>query len=277
MLALALVLVLITAACGGDGGTPAEDPTAGGEPTTAASETPATEDLGLQQDGTIVVGSDIAFAPFEFVEDGENKGFDIDLMTEIADRLGLEAEFVNASFDTIFTQLASGDFDAIISGITITPEREEQIAFSDPYFFASQAITVGADADIAGEEDLEGKTLAVQSGTTGEDYAQENYAGDAEILPFPTSEAAFTALTAGQVDAVFIDLPVAEEAAEGGDLEVVATVDTNEEYGIGVQKDNTALVEAINTQLEAIISDGTYEEIYGRWFTTEVPEAFSAS
>jgi polar amino acid transport system substrate-binding protein len=277
--ALLTALVLGAAACGGDA---AETPSAAPSDTGAAggSEAGGSEaasgDLGLAEEGTLVVGSDINFEPFEFVEDGENKGFDIELMNEIASRLGLEVEYVNTSFDTIFTQLAAGDFDAIISAITITEEREQTIAFSDPYFAANQAIAAPADSDIAGPEDLAGLDVGVQAGTTGLDYATENFT-EATIQEFPTSDAAFTALGAGQIDAVFIDLPVVAAQAEADDAVVLAAeVDTDERYGIGVQQDNTALVEAINTQLEAIIADGTYEELYGNWFEGDVPDEFAA-
>lgn len=237
----------------------------------------AAGDLGLAEEGSMLVGSDIAFAPFEFIEaDGEPQGFDIDLMTEIAGRLGVEVEFVNTSFDTIFTQLASGDFDAIISGITITEEREQTIAFSEPYFAANQALAVGPDSEVTGVDGLAGTQLAVQAGTTGLDYATENFT-DATIVEFPTSEAAFGALTSGQVDAVFIDLPVVAEQVENSDgaVEQAAEVETGELYGIGVQQDNTALTEAISSELAAVIADGTYEEIYGTWFAGEVPEQFA--
>lgn len=278
VLALALVLALITAACGGDGGGTTEEPTAGGEATTAEETTAPTEaaqDLGLQQEGKIVVGSDIAFEPFEFIKDGEPAGFDIDLMDEIANRLDVDVEYVNASFDTIFTQLASGDFDAIISAITITEERQQTIAFSDPYFAANQALAVTEDSDITSVDDLGGKQVAVQAGTTGLDYANENFT-DATIVEFPTSEAAFGALSSDQVDAVFIDLPVvgSQEESSGGAIKLAEEVDTGELYGIGVQQDNEGLVEAINEQLQAIIEDGTYEEIYNEWFEGEVPEQF---
>lgn len=277
MLALALVLALITAACGGDGGT-TDEPTAGGDATTAEGTTAPTEapqDLGLQQEGQIVVGSDIAFEPFEFIQEGEPAGFDIDLMDEIANRLGVEVEYVNASFDTIFTQLASGDFDAIISAITITEERQQTIAFSDPYFAANQALAVTGDSDIASVDDLGGKQVAAQANTTGLDYANENFT-DATIVEFPTSEAAFAALSSDQVDAVFIDLPVvgAQEESSDGAIKLAEEVDTGELYGIGVQQDNQGLVDAINEQLQAIIEDGTYEEFYTEWFEGEVPEQF---
>lgn len=276
LLVLLLALALGLAACsddGEDGGDATEDATA--EDSTATEDEPAAGDLGLMDEGTIVVGSDIAFEPFEFVdENGENAGFDIDLMNEIASRLGVEVEFVNTSFDTIFDQLAGGQFDAIISAITITDERDERIDFSDPYFAANQAIAVTADSDIAGVDDLAGLDVGVQSGTTGEEYANATFT-DSSIVAFPTSEAAFAALESGQIDAVFIDLPVVGERAESSDNVVMAAeVDTDEQYGIGVQEGNTALAEAINGVLAEIISDGTYEEIYSTWFEGDVPEQF---
>ena len=273
LLALALALTVLAAACGGDGGDD-QEPTGDGEATSAdGGDAPA--DLGLQQEGLLVVGSDIAFEPFEFIQDGEPAGFDIDLMNEIASRLGVEVEYVNASFDTIFTQLASGDFDAIISAITITEERQQTIAFTDPYFAANQALAVSEGSDIASVDDLAGKQLAAQANTTGLDYANENFT-DATIVEFPTSEAAFTALRSGQVDAVFIDLPVVgqQEASSEGEVVLAEEVDTGELYGIGVQQDNEGLVAAINEQLAAIIEDGTYEQFYSEWFEGDVPEQF---
>lgn len=280
LLALLALLALLVTACGGDagggGGEDGETEATGGSSETEGAA--ATGDLGLQQEGRILVGSDIAFEPFEFVEDGENKGFDVDLMNEIGKRLGIEVEFVNASFDTIFTQLAGGDFDAIISAITITDERKETIDFSDPYFAANQALAVGADSEIASVEDLDGAQVAVQAGTTGLDYAKENFeTNGATIVEFPTSEAAFTALESGQVDAVFIDLPVVGARVESSDeVKLAQEVDTGELYGIGVQKGNEGLVSAINEQLSAIIADGTYEKLYTTWFEGDVPEQFAS-
>jgi ABC-type amino acid transport substrate-binding protein len=177
------------------------------------------ERYGLQQQGRMIVGSDLTFAPFEFVENGQNRGFDIDLMNAIGERLGLQVQFVNNPFDSIFVQLAGGQFDAIISGITITEERQQSIDFTNPYFLAKQGLAVLEGSGINGVEDLAGQRVAVQSATTGERYAQAHFA-DAVIASFPTSEAAFAALRAAQVDAVFIDLPVAQAAAEAGQTKV---------------------------------------------------------
>jgi ABC-type amino acid transport substrate-binding protein len=181
-------------------------------------------DLGLIEEGSIRVGSDIDFAPFEFIEDGEPRGFDVDLMNEIGERLGLEVEFVNTGFDGIFSQLAIGEFDAIISAITITEERRQTIEFSEPYFAANQGLATLEGSDITSVDDLGSETrLGVQAATTGAEYAASTFT-DVEIVEFPTSPAAFAALESGQIDAVFIDLPVIgariagtleEEPAEG--------------------------------------------------------------
>lgn len=267
LLALAAVMALLLSACG--------DPAAEEEPEGDETEAGA-DDLGLIEDGKLLVGSDINFAPFEFIEDGEEKGFDIDLMNEIAERLDLEVEYVNTGFDNIFTQLAGGEFDAIVSAITITDERKQTIAFSEPYFQANQALVTTKDSGIEGVGDLDGKDVGTQAGTTGLDYAKENFT-DANIVEFPDAPAGFTAMAAGQVDAMFIDVPVAVEQVEGDDdFTLVEEVSTNELYGIGVQQDNEGLLEAINEALEEIIADGTYAEIFETWFPgAEVPEDFA--
>lgn len=230
--------------------------------------------LGLTNPPTIVVGSDIAFEPFEFIRDGEPVGFDIDLMDELATRMGLEPQYENTPFDTIFTQLAGGQFDAIISAITITEERDQTIDFSDPYFAANQALAVLPGSDVSGVADLAGRTVGVQAATTGADYAAANFT-DTTITEFPTSIDAFNALQAGQIDAVFIDLPVVGEQEQQGNVVLAEEVDTGELYGIGVPEGNDALREAFNGVLADIISDGTYAEIYAEWFEGDVPAQFA--
>lgn len=270
LLALGAAMALVLVACGDDDAAP--DEAAPDE----AAEDPG--DLELAEDGMIEVGTDADFAPFEFVEDGEFAGFDIDLFTEVADRLGHDIEFVNTPFDGIITALAGGQFDALISAMTITDERAETISFSDPYFAANQALSVLADADLASVDDLtEGTVVGAQAGTTGLDYAYDNFEEQGtEIREFPTSGAAFDALEGDQLDAVFIDLPAAGERvdASGGAVEVAEEVDTGELYGIGVPQESENLLAAINDQLADIIDDGTYADMYGEWFEGDVPEQF---
>lgn len=294
LIALMALLSLGAAACGGTDDVTSEDienvaseagdaiaeVAEGAEDVVASAEESAQEavdsgDLGLATEGMLLVGSDIAFAPFEEIVDGEPVGFDIDLMDEIASRIGVEVEYQNTPFDTIFTQLSGGAFDAIISAITITPERDETIDFSDPYFEANQALAVSEDSDITGVADFTADTvLGVQAATTGADYALENF-GEVSVQEFPTSVDAFNALSAGQIDAVFIDLPVVGDQVEAGSVVLAEEVNTEEQYGIGVQEGNTALATAINGALAEIISDGTYAELYGEYFVGEVPAQFA--
>lgn len=261
------LLAVLAAACGN--GEPTDDE----EPAGDASE----EDLGLENEGQLRVGSDLAFAPFEFIEDNEETGFDIELMDELADRLGLETDYVDASFDTLLTQLSGGEFDAAIAAITITEERQETVDFTDPYFEATQALVVPEGSEITGEDEVDDQNVGAQAGTTGLDYARENFT-EATITEFDQYPGAFTALEADQIDAVIADLPAADEAVrDREDLTIATEIDTGEQYGIAVQPGNDALREALNGALDEVISDGTYEELFQEWFPEgDVPERFQA-
>jgi polar amino acid transport system substrate-binding protein len=262
VVALAASMVLLGAACreetttGGGGGGDGEAP-----------------QVTTLEEGILTVGTDMPYAPFEYREGGEVAGFDADIMNEIASRLGLETEWVDSPFDTIFTDLAAGQFDVVISGATITPEREEQVNFSEPYFRSLQALTVQEDSGIGSFDDVgEEHVVAVQSGTTGEIWAEENLqAGGAEIRAFPDYPPLYNALEAGQVDAVVFDesSAVPEVAARRG-IALVDTVDTDEAYGIAVDPNNEDLLDALNEAFQAMLDDGTYDEIYDGY--PECPE-----
>lgn len=262
-----LVLLLLAAACDG------EDPADDGEPTDDAGA----EEFDLVEDGTLTVGSDLAFAPFEFIEDGEERGFDIDLMDAIAAELGLETSYVDADFDGILASLAAGQFDVVISAVTITEERAETVDFSDPYFLAVQALVVQADSDIGSQDDVgEEHEVGAQAGTTGLEYAQETF-GEDLVVEYPEYPAAFTALEAGELDAVVADLPAADDAVQGSEgLEIAEEIDTDEEYGIAVDPDKPDLLQAVNEALAGLIADGTYAELFEEWFPeAELPEQFA--
>lgn len=222
------------------------------------------------------VGTDAAYPPFEEIdEDGNYVGFDIELMEAIAEDAGFDIEWVNAPFDTIFTALAEGQFDMVISAATITEERAEIVDFSDPYYDSGQIISVPVDmADmVATPEDLVGMRVGVQLGTTGEMFAEE--LEGIEVLSFDTAPLAFQALGQGEVDAVIVDLPTSEEIiATNPDLEVTTVGEplTDESYGIALNKDLPELLEAVNVSLENIIEDGTYAEIFEEWFGYEPGE-----
>jgi len=228
--------------------------------------------------GVVSVGMNAEYPPFEFVdEDGNVAGFDVDLMTAIAEEAGFEVEFVNTRWDGIFVALQSGEFDAVASAATITEEREEIINFSNPYFNAGQTIAVKADRvdEIQTVDDLAGLRVGVQSGTTG-DIAISEVEG-VEVVRYDEITLAFQALGSGDVDAVVNDGPVsADIIARNPELDVVLVGDpfTDEFYGVAVNPELPELLDAINEALEAIIQNGTYAEIYNKWFGMDPPSMF---
>jgi polar amino acid transport system substrate-binding protein len=223
-------------------------------------------------DGKIVVASNVAYPPFEFAPRKGPKGFDIDLMNEVADRTGLEVEYRNVQFDSLLRGLSSDLFDAVISGMTITADRRQQVDFSDPYYNVDEALVVRSGSEIESTGDLEGMTLGVQTGTMGQTEAGELLnAGDVKAVRTynKTIEDAFAALKeeeAAAVDGVIYDLPAAQMEVEesGGELELVEVIPTGSQYGIAFPKESP-LVEPVNQALAEIKEDGTYEEIYEEW------------
>jgi ABC-type amino acid transport substrate-binding protein len=226
----------------------------------------------------LTVGSDIPYPPFEQGKSGNYTGFDIELMEAIGEKIGRTPEFQDTSFETIFRDVQQGKFEAVISAATITEEREKAVDFSNPYYLSEQAVLVKEGSDIKSLEDLQGKTVAAQQGTTGLELAKEEL-GDSEIRPYPEGPDAVNALKSGTVEGVIIDAPVAQNAVEkSGGVEIAEKVPTEETYGIAVGQGETELLEEINKGLEEVLDDGTYKTIYEKWFKLEPPKAiFSAT
>jgi ABC-type amino acid transport substrate-binding protein len=264
---LVAIASLVVAGCGG-----------GGDSTSSGGETAAETSGGSGEEASgggepLTVGSDIPYPPFEQGKPGEYTGFDIELIEAIAEKIGRTAEFQDTSFETIFRDVAQGKFEAVISAATITEEREKAVDFSNPYYLSEQAVLVKEGSSIKSLEELEGKTVAVQQGTTGQELAKEKIGG-AEIRPFPEGPDAVNALKAGTVEGVVIDAPVAANAVEkSGGIEIAEKVPTEEEYGIAVAQGETELLEEINKGLEEVEEDGTYKTIYEKWFKLEPPKA----
>ncbi len=259
-LVVGLIAAMAVAGCGDDSDT--EDSTAGSTDTA---------DLGLIQDGTLTVGSDIPYPPFEQGDPPDYEGFDIDLINAVGEKLGLDVAIQDAPFDLLL-QGGGGQFDLAIAATTIKPSREQRVDFSDPYFLSSQGLLVQEGGDVASLEDLDGKIVGAQDDTTGESYASEN-TNAAEVRPFPQIDDAYNALSVGQVDAVINDLPSVNDAAEQKDgLEVVEDFPTDEQYGVIIPQGNTALTEAVNGALQEIKDDGTLDEIYQEWFEIPAPK-----
>jgi ABC-type amino acid transport substrate-binding protein len=218
--------------------------------------------------GKITVASNIAYPPFEYSPKGVPKGFDIDLMNEIAKRAGFEVEYKNVRFDSILRGLDADLFDAAISAMTITREREQQIDFSDPYFNADQALLVASDSKVQSVDDMAEAPVGVQEGSTGQMEAEELRDGGqiGEIKPYRTIGEAFAALEEEEVQGVIYDLSAAHGriVESGGEVRFVEPISTGEQYGIAFPKDSP-LVDPVNQALVEIKDDGTYEKLYKKW------------
>jgi polar amino acid transport system substrate-binding protein len=230
-------------------------------------------DLGLIKEGQLLVGTDTPYPPFEIGQPPDITGYDIEVGRAVAEKLGLQPTFQDTSFDTIFRDLSQGKFDFVLAATTITPDREQKVDFSDPYYAADQALVVTPGSDIKTVEDLDGKTVGAQDGTTGETYANDE-TDASDVRGFPEGPDAINALKAGQVDATVIDQPVAVDALEkAGGIEIATTIPTGELYGIPVAQDNDALREQINKALQEMKDDGTIAELYQKYFKTDPPQS----
>ena len=242
--------------------------------TAAASSAAADAGLGLVTDGKLTVGTSPDFPPFENLENDQYVGLDIDLAQALADKLGLELEMKTLQFDAIVPAVAAGgQVDLGISGITIDPEREEQVDFSDSYYIDDlSVVAMKANTDITADTFADalnqaGVTIAVQSGTTAESYAQENFP-NATTQPYGNATDAFAAMQAGQANAVITNKAVGAKMVSESytDAQVIKEIATGEEYGICVNKDNDALLSAVNDALSALTSDGTVDSITNKYF-----------
>lgn len=219
------------------------------------------------------VGSDTAFAPFEFQDEKSKEfvGFDMDLIKAIGKQMGATVEVQSMNFDGLIPALEAGNIDATISAMTITDERAQKVNFSKPYYKSGLTIVVKSDNNaIKGFNDLEGKRIAVQIGTTGSEEAKK--VKNAQVREFNTAPEAFMELKAGGVDAVINDKPVNDyyiKEAGGKDAKQVGEPLTAEDYGIATVKKNTELSEKINKALDELKKNGEYDKIYEKWFGTK--------
>lgn len=253
---LAFAFIISLTACGGE-----------------SEEADADGEEGALKD-TYTVATDTSFVPFEFKEDGEYVGFDIDLINAIADEVGFDIELETTNFDGIIPGLQTGSFDIALAGIGITEERKKSIDYSDPYYESGLSIGVDTDnEDIDGMEDLEGKEIATRLGSTSAAYIKENIDG-AEAKEYEQLDQAYLAVENGSVDAVLYDAPnVAYYIQTKGEdsLKMVGDLYEAENYGIAFAKNQEPLVNAVDDALETLKEDGTYDEIYEDWFG-EKPE-----
>jgi len=225
---------------------------------------------------TLVVGTAADFAPLEFIdENGNFAGFDIDLMNAIAEKIGYEVKWENADFAGLVASLQTGKYDAVISGMTITASRQEEVDFSRPYFRSDQAVVVQeSNTSILSRQDLADKRIGVQLGTTGELLARQLVSDKGSVYTYDSPDQAFLDLNTGRLDAVVNDLPVSGYFLvrnQNLPLKIAFTIETEEYYGVAMKKGNTELAEKINNALVELKQEGKYAQIYQKWFETEPP------
>lgn len=239
----------------------------------SSSAAASTEDIELLNDGQLTVILSPDYPPFENIENGELEGFEVDLFKAVAEEMGLEYNPVQMQFDTIIPAItAGGQGDVGVSGFSVDPDRAKEIDFTESYYIDDQAVAVMKGAGIteenaATELNKEGVIIAVQTGTTGETYAQENFP-NATIQGYGNSTDCFAAMQSGQATAVCTNLAVVDRMIETAynDAEVVVEVATGEEYAAVVSQDNPALTKKIDEALSTLEENGTIKELQDKWF-----------
>ncbi|ALU38689.1 ABC transporter substrate-binding protein [Kocuria flava] len=255
-LSLLAVSALALSACAGGGGEEEGGGEAGGG------------EVQLINEGTLTVCSDIPYRPFEYTEDGETVGFDVDLVNAIAEDMGVETEFIRTSFEGIQSGVAldSDQCDLAASGMTINEERESVMDFSEPYLDDNLALLVTPDSGIQGVGDVAGKRIGVQQATTGEAQAQEN---GAEVVQYEDSALMIQGLNTGDVEGVIGNISVMGPAiTDNPDLRLVEEIETGEQLGLAVKTGNTALLEQVDRSLATMKEDGSLAELEAKWLGT---------
>ena len=236
----------------------------------AASTSAAAAELTTVEAGKLTMATNAAFPPYEMTTDaGAFEGIDIDTAQAIADKLGLELQIDDMDFDAALLSVQQGKADIAMAGVTVTDERKNVMDFSDSYATGIQSIIVPEGSDIASPDDLAGKMIGTQRGTTGYIYCSDDF-GDDAVVAYDDGLTAVQALNNGQVDAVVIDnAPAKEFVAANPGLLLLDTSYAEEDYAIGMAKGNTALEDAVNAALEELKADGTLQSIVDKYITAE--------
>ena len=218
----------------------------------------------------LTMGTNAAFPPYEMVDENNNIiGIDAEIAAAVAEKLGMELEIKDMAFDSLITAVSSGAIDVVLAGMTVTPERAEAVNFSDSYATGIQVVIVAEGSAIATIDDLAGKKIGVQSGTTGDIYCAGDYGEDA-VARYDNGALAVQALQNGQVDCVVIDNEPAKafvEANEG--LKILDTEFAVEDYAAAIAKENTELLDKFNTALSELKAEGKIDEIVGKYIKAE--------
>lgn len=222
------------------------------------------------QQATLTVVTNAEFPPYEYKEGDEIIGIDAEVAKAIADKLGMKLEIVDTKFDSIIPGVQSGKYDMGMAGMTVTPEREKNVAFSDSYATGIQSIIVKEDSDIKSVDDLSSSTkIGVQLGTTGDIKAKDDFGADA-VAEMDKGADAVQALLAGKIDCVIIDNEPAKSFVEANPgLKILDTAYAQEDYAICFAKDNTELKDKVNAALKELIADGTVQKIVDKYINAE--------
>jgi polar amino acid transport system substrate-binding protein len=237
----------------------------------SGSEADALSEVDLQFNGTLTVCTDMPYAPFEFEKGGKPTGFDIDLVTKVAEALDADLDVVDVPFDDITsgTSLNNDVCDVAVSAMTITGERARVLDFSSPYFDAKQALITPKGSGLDQVAELAGQRVGVQRDTTGETYLSDYAPDSTQVRAFDDAAGLQAALAAGELDAAMLDNTVSGQfVADNPSLKLSREFDTGEQYGMAVKKDgNIPLLREINSTLAELRADGTYDEIYQTYFS----------
>ena len=265
MAATMLVGVMALTGCGGDTTEPTTDEANNqSEP----ASTTAT-DLKTVTEGVLTMSTNAAFPPYESTDDSGNVvGIDADIAAAIAEKLGLKLQIDDMDFDGALAAAQSGKSDIVMAGVTVTDERKAVMDFSDSYATGIQSIIVPEGSDIASPDDLAGKKIGTQRGTTGYIYCSDDF-GDDNVVAYDDGLTAVQALNNGQVDAVVIDnAPAKEFVAANPGLVILDTSYAEEDYAIGMAK-GSSLEDAVNAALEELKANGTLQSIVDKYITAE--------
>ena len=268
MLSMVLAGSMLLTACGGGNTQAAED---------TGSDTQQSETAENTEGGVLRMGTNATFPPYEYVdENNEVAGIDADIAAAIADKLGMELEITDMAFDSLIPALQSDTIDIVLAGMTVDPERAESVNFTDSYATGVQVIIVPEGSDIASPDDLEGKNIGVQTGTTGDLYCTDDY-GQEFVKQFDNGPLAVAALLNGQVDCVVIDNePAKNYVAANEGLKILDTAFANEDYAAALAKEDTELFEQVNTAIQELKEDGTIASIIEKYIPAEGSEDAAA-
>ena len=266
------VAALALTACGGSSSTASSAAASSVASSAAASSeaaSAAATELTTVEAGKLTMATNAAFPPYEMTTDaGEFEGIDIETAQAIADKLGLELQIDDMDFDAALLSVQQGKADIVMAGVTVTDERKAVMDFSDSYATGIQSIIVPEGSDIASPDDLAGKMIGTQRGTTGYIYCSDDF-GDENVVAYDDGLTAVQALNNGQVDAVVIDnAPAKEFVAANPGLVILDTSYAEEDYAIGMAK-GSSLKDAVNAVLEELKADGTLQSIVDKYITAE--------